>query len=320
MEQEKVFSMKLSKIYPLLTAKAERKGRTRQEVDEVICWLTGYDRAGLERQLSLDIDYGTFFREAPRMNPSCGKITGTVCGVRVEEIEDPLMRKIRYLDKLIDELAKGKPLEKLLPDFTGKRVLDLGCGYGWHCGYAAGHGAAYVLGTDLSEKMLETARIKNSAPAIQYRRSAMEELTFPAGSFDVVLSSLALHYVRDFGPLVENIFRWLTPGGAFVFSSEHPVFTAYGSQDWYYGPDGEILHFPVDNYYYEGERDAVFLGEHVVKYHRTLTTYLNTLLDCGFRLKRVVEPQPPEDMLDLPGMRDEMRRPMMLLVSAEKPR
>ena len=112
MEQEKVFSMKLSKIYPLLTAKAERKGRTRQEVDEGICWLTGYDRAGLERQLSLDIDYGTFFREAPRMNPSCGKITGTICGVRVEEIEDPLMRKIRYLDKLIDELAKGKPLEK----------------------------------------------------------------------------------------------------------------------------------------------------------------------------------------------------------------
>ena len=216
--------------------------------------------------------------------------------------------------------GEWRELEKLLPDFTGKRVLDLGCGYGWHCGYAAGHGAAYVLGTDLSEKMLETARIKNSAPAIQYRRSAMEDLTFPAGSFDVVLSSLALHYVRDFGPLAENIFRWLTPGGAFVFSAEHPVFTAYGSQDWYYGPGGEILHFPVDNYYYEGERDAVFLGEHVVKYHRTFTTYLNALLDCGFRLKRVVEPQPPEDMLGLPGMRDEMRRPMMLLVSAEKPR
>ena len=220
----------------------------------------------------------------------------------------------------LEGAGEWRELEKLLPDFAGKRVLDLGCGYGWHCGYAAGHGAAYVLGTDLSEKMLETARIKNSAPAVQYRRSAMEDLTFPAGSFDVVLSSLALHYVRDFGPLAENIFRWLTPGGAFVFSAEHPVFTAYGSQDWYYGPDGEILHFPVDNYYYEGERDAVFLGEHVVKCHRTLTTYLNTLLDCGFRLKRVVEPQPPEDMLDLPGMRDEMRRPMMLLVSAEKPR
>ena len=220
----------------------------------------------------------------------------------------------------LEGAGEWRELQKLLPDFSGKRVLDLGCGCGWHCGYAAGHGAAYVLGTDLSERMLETARIKNSAPAIQYRRSAMEDLTFPEGSFDVVLSSLALHYVRDYEPLMENIFRWLTPGGAFVFSAEHPVFTAYGSQDWYYGPGGEILHFPVDNYYYEGERDAVFLGAHVVKYHRTLTTYLNALLDCGFRLKRVVEPQPPEDMLDLPGMRDEMRRPMMLLVSAEKPR
>ena len=148
----------------------------------------------------------------------------------------------------------------------------------------------------------------------------MEDLTFSENSFDVVLSSLALHYVRDFVPLMESITRWLSPGGVLVFSVEHPVFTAYGSQDWYYGPDGSILHFPVDNYFHEGGRDAVFLGEHVVKYHRTLTTYLNTLLDCGLVLQRVVEPQPPEEMLDLPGMRDELRRPMMLLLSAEKPR
>ena len=99
---------------------------------------------------------------------------------------------------------------------------------------------------------------------------------------------------------------------------EHPVFTSCGSQDWYYGEDGQILHFPVDNYYIEGRRDAVFLGEHVVKYHRTLTSYLDALLQNGFALRRVVEPAPPEDMLDLPGMRDELRRPMMLLVSAEK--
>lgn len=216
--------------------------------------------------------------------------------------------------------GEWRELEKLLPEFRGKRVLDLGCGYGWHCAYAARHGAAYVLGTDLSEKMLETARTKNAAPEVEYRRSAMEDLTFPAESFEVVLSSLAFHYVQEFPPLAERIARWLTPGGRLVFSVEHPVFTAYGSQDWYYSPSGEILHFPVDNYSYEGERDAVFLGEHVVKYHRTLATYLNTLLECGLILRRVVEPQPPEDMMDLPGMRDEMRRPMMLLVSAEKPR
>lgn len=214
--------------------------------------------------------------------------------------------------------GEWRELEKLLPDFSGRRVLDLGCGYGWHCKYAAGHGAAFVLGTDISQKMLETARERNPGPSIEYRRAAMEDLRLPDGSFDVVLSSLAFHYVKDFGPLVGNIGRWLTPGGSFVFSVEHPVFTAYGSQDWYYGPDGEILHFPVDNYYLEGPREAVFLGERVTKYHRTLTTYLDTLMENGFRLARVVEPQPPEDMMELPGMRDELRRPMMLLVSAER--
>ena len=208
----------------------------------------------------------------------------------------------------------------MFPPLEGKRVLDLGCGYGWHCAYAAQHGAAAVLGTDLSEKMLATAQAKNGAPQITYRRSAMEDLAFPDGSFDVILSSLALHYVRDFVPLVERIVRWLTPGGHFIFSVEHPVFTAYGSQDWFYDAEGEVLHITVDDDYYEGKRDAVFLGEHVVKYHRTLTTYLNTLLEQGLVLRHVVEPQPPENMLDLPGMRDEMRRPMMLLVSADKPR
>lgn len=209
-------------------------------------------------------------------------------------------------------------LQKLLPDFSGRRVLDLGCGYGWHCKYAADHGAAYVLGTDLSERMLERAAAQNGGTGIEYRRAAMEDLQFPEGSFDVVLSSLALHYVQDFHQMTKNICAWLKSGGVFVFSVEHPVFTAYGSQDWYYGEDGQILHFPVDNYYIEGVRDAVFLGEHVIKYHRTLTTYLDALLQSGFTLTHVVEPQPPKDMLSLPGMRDELRRPMMLLVAAQK--
>lgn len=214
--------------------------------------------------------------------------------------------------------GEWRELERLLPDFRGRQVLDLGCGYGWHCKYAAKHGAAQVLGIDLSEKMLETARQKNSGAGISYRRCAMEDLDLPADSFDVVLSSLAFHYVRDFGALIQRIAAWLRPGGDFVFSVEHPVFTAYGSQDWYYDQAGNILHFPVDRYYYEGQRDAVFLGEHVIKYHRTLTTYLDALLQNGFTLRRVVEPQPPEEMMDLPGMRDEMRRPMMLLVAASK--
>ena len=207
-------------------------------------------------------------------------------------------------------------LQKLLPDFQGKRVLDLGCGYGWHCKYAADHGAAYVLGTDISQKMLDTAQEKNPGAVIEYHCAAMEDLMFQEDSFDVVLSSLAFHYVRDFGALVENIGRWLKPGASFVLSVEHPVFTAYGSQDWYYDENGDILHFPVDNYYIEGRREAVFLGERVTKYHRTLTTYLDALLQNSFQILRVVEPQPLENMMDIPGMKDELRRPMMLLISA----
>ncbi len=114
MDNEKVFAMKLNKVYPMLVQKAERKGRTRAEVDEVTCWLTGYDEAGLSLQMEKDVDYGTFFREAPLMNPNCHLIKGSVCGVKVQEIEDPLMQKIRYLDKLVDELAKGKAMEKIL--------------------------------------------------------------------------------------------------------------------------------------------------------------------------------------------------------------
>ena len=114
MENSKVFAMKLSKIYPLLVQKAERKGRTEEEVRQVICWLTGYTGEGLARQLERDASYQAFFEEAPGIHPGASQITGTVCGVRVEAIQDPLMRNIRYLDKLVDELAKGRPMEKIL--------------------------------------------------------------------------------------------------------------------------------------------------------------------------------------------------------------
>ncbi len=106
--------MPFAKVYGLLVQKAERKGRTRDEVDEVTCWLTGYDRAGIAQQLERDVDYGTFFNEAPAYNPASELIRGVVCGVRVEDVEEPLMKRIRQLDKLVDELAKGKPMEKIL--------------------------------------------------------------------------------------------------------------------------------------------------------------------------------------------------------------
>jgi len=114
MSKHPVFAMAFSKVYPLYVQKAERKDRTREEVDRIICWLTGYDEAGLRQQIERGNDLETFFARAPAMHPKRSLIKGVVCGVRVEDVEDPLMREIRCLDKLIDELAKGKPLEKIL--------------------------------------------------------------------------------------------------------------------------------------------------------------------------------------------------------------
>lgn len=114
MPKHRIFTTKFSSVYPHYVQKAERKGRTKEEVDEIICWLTGYDPAGLQQQIEQEKDFETFFAEAPAMNPNRSLIKGVVCGVRVEEVEDPLMREIRYLDKLIDELARGKAMEKIL--------------------------------------------------------------------------------------------------------------------------------------------------------------------------------------------------------------
>ena len=167
-----------------------------------------------------------------------------------------------------------------------------------------------VAGQDEAKEALEEI--------VTYLHDSIEDAEFPAESFEVVLSSLALHYVASFEAVAQKVHACLTKGGSFVFSVEHPIFTAYGSQDWYYDAGGKILHFPVDNYFYEGERQAIFLGEPVTKYHKTLTTYLNGLLENGFELLHVVEPQPPAHMLSIAGMKDELRRPMMLIVSARK--
>jgi SAM-dependent methyltransferase len=221
--------------------------------------------------------------------------------------------------KGLEGAGEWQALKRLLPDFKGKRVLDLGCGYGWHCRYAAENGAASVIGIDLSKKMLEKAQSLTTDQRIQYQNTAIEDFEYIPESFDVVLSSLAIHYISDFEELCRKVYAALSIQGKFVFSVEHPIFTAYGSQDWIYDSKGNKLHWPVDNYFKERERTAIFLGQEVTKYHRTLATYINGLLNSGFSITGFTEPVPEERLLaEDPDWKEELRRPMMLLISSMK--
>lgn len=210
-------------------------------------------------------------------------------------------------------------LQPLFPDLKGKKVLDLGCGYGWHCRYAVQMGASEVLGLDSSQRMIEKASSENPDTKITYALCSLDEYSYPEDTYDLVISNLVLHYIENLEFIYQKVYRTLKQGGHFLFNIEHPVFTAGINEDWIYDMDGKPLYWPVDNYYYDGKRETNFLGQNVVKHHHTLTQILNPLLKLGFQLEAIEEAVPSKDMLTLPGMADEMRRPMMLLVKAAKP-
>lgn len=211
-------------------------------------------------------------------------------------------------------------LKPLFPPLQGKRVLDLGCGYGWHCKFAEEQGAAQVLGLDLSRKMIEEAQKRNAGDRIEYCVCGIEEYGYPEDTWDCVVSNLALHYVENIEAVFQNVHRTLKHGGTFLLNMEHPVFTAGVGQDWVYTEEGTPQYWPVNRYFFPGERHTRFLGCDVVKQHHTLTQILMGLLNHGFVLNAVEEARPPEELMDIPGAGDELHRPMMLLVkaSAEK--
>ena len=207
-------------------------------------------------------------------------------------------------------------LQTLFPDLEGRSVLDLGCGYGWHCRFSAEKGAKEVLGVDISRKMIEEARRRNGESRIEYRVCGIEEYDYPENRWDCVISNLALHYIENIEQIFLKVHRTLKRDGVFIFNIEHPVFTAGVGQDWIYDNDGKPLYWPIDNYFMPGERKTRFLGCDVIKQHHTLTQILTGLINNGFELQAVEEARPPKEMMQLSGMRDELRRPMMLLVKA----
>jgi SAM-dependent methyltransferase len=210
--------------------------------------------------------------------------------------------------------------QRLLPvSLQGSRVLDLGCGFGYVAREVRARGARQVIGVDLSERMLAAARAATHDDGIQYVHAALEDYRPEANAFDLVVSSLALHYISDYRALVCKVAACLVDGGRFAFSVEHPIFTAHGSADWYHGAQGERLHWPVDRYRDEGERRTNWFVDGVVKYHRTIESYVKGLLQAGLCLVRLEEPEAEAAQLAThPEWRDERRRPPFLLMAAMK--
>src|SRR5919198_1989929 len=179
-------------------------------------------------------------------------------------------------------------LKRMLPPLEGLRVLDLGCGFGAFARWAREMGADSVLGVDRSEKMLARARAQTQDPGVTYRLADIEHLAVPDTSFDLVYSSLTLHYIEDLRAVCAAIRRLLAPDGRFVFSVEHPVFTAPSNPGWQTDPTGAKV-WPINNYLLEGTRVTDWITPGVVKQHRTVSSYVNSLLDQGFRLIRLEE-------------------------------
>lgn len=208
----------------------------------------------------------------------------------------------------------------MLPDLNGKKVLDLGCGFGEHCKMFIERGAQKVVGIDISQKMLDVAKKENSNEKITYVNMPMENISELNETFDIVVSSLALHYVEDFSGVTKSIYSLLNDGGFFIFSQEHPLVTTHsrGSR-WTKDENGVKLYVNISNYGIEGERDTKWFVDNVKIYHRTFSTIVNTLSESGFSIEKMTEPLPTEELLQKhPEQYDLFHKPDFLLIKAKK--
>ena len=220
----------------------------------------------------------------------------------------------------LNGIVEQPALWSMLPDsLTGLHVIDLGCGFGDFARKSMNTGAAAVVGIDCSQRMLARARELTDDPSIHYHCMSLEKLDMPDAMFDLAVSSLALHYVSDYRAIILRIAALLKKGGRFVFSVEHPLCTALATQQWIRNDEGDPMFWPVDEYRSEGPRCTRWFVENVVKYHRTVETYVNVLLQAGFRLLELREPAPVVGAsVRHPDLDCHRRRPPFLLLSAER--
>ena len=211
-------------------------------------------------------------------------------------------------------------LFSLCPDFTGKSVIDLGCGFGENCMMFSESGAKNVVGIDISEKMLKVANEENHYHNVTFIHMSMNNLDDINQNFDVALSSLAMHYIEDFDALLLNVYNMLNNGGLFIFSQEHPLTTALMVDDyWSRDENGSISHYKLTNYSVLGERKTNWLIDGVIKYHRSFSTIINALTGAGFIVEKILEPVPPEAVIqEYPAYRRYYHKPDFLLIRARK--
>lgn len=219
----------------------------------------------------------------------------------------------------LDGAPEWPALKTLLPALAGKRIVDLGCGYGWFCRYARSEGASQVLGLDVSQKMLARAQEMTDDTAIIYQQRDLETLSLPPSSCELAYSSLALHYLRDIPALFATLYQALTPGGVLLFSAEHPIYTAPLKQGWISDSDGQKC-WPVSHYQQEGDRISNWFADGVVKQHRKLASWINLLIAAGFVIEHVDEWGPDAEQIAAnPALDEEKERPMIFLLRASRP-
>ncbi len=219
-----------------------------------------------------------------------------------------------------NNLLEQPALESLMPDVSGKVVLDIGCGSGDFAAKCVRNGAAHVIGIDISENMINDARLKYSGERLEFIQVAFEDVKIDPSSIDIVVSSLAFHYMANFRAVMEKVSHVLRDDGELLFSCEHPIVTANkGGKDWVLDEKGAIRHFAVDHYHDEGQRTLTWIVEGVVMYHRSMSTIVNTMIECGLKVEQLVEPTPTEEAVALlPTLAKEFRRPSFLIVKGRK--
>ena len=229
-------------------------------------------------------------------------------------------QKIRERTYNYNNLIEQPCIRTLLPELTGKRILDVGCGAGDFAAFCADMGASNVDGIDISTNMIQLAKETHGQKGINFQQTAIEDMNLQSGAYDLVVSSLALHYVEDFTGAIQKIADCLAEDGQLIFSMQHPIYTAnMGPENWLEDDNGHLNGFRVWRYFEKGERKEDWLVEGVIMYHQTISDVLNTLLRAGLVIEEVAEPAPDEEKIALlPGIAKVAQSPSFFVVKARK--